>query len=1020
MTPLEKDLEAIIEQSLIDRGYEKRTQTDYDTARCLIPKDVIRFIQQTQAETWEQLKTHHGDATETEFLNYLASEITSRGTLDVLRNDIKTYGCTFKLAYFQPNSSRNPELQSLYQQNSFTILRQLHYSQTDLKKSLDWGIFLNGLPIFTAELKNHFTGQTVEHAKKQYCTSREPNEPLLKFRRCLCHFALDPDLVFITTQLQGNDTQFLPFNKGHNQGKGNPPNPTGCRTAYLAEEIWHPDSVLNLIKNFIQLTPENRLIFPRYHQLDAVRKLLADSLAKGAGQRYLIQHSAGSGKSNTIAWLSHQLKNLFDPNNQRVFNSIIVISDRKIINEQLQDTILEFEQVRGVVATPKTGKELKKDLEDGKQLIVCTLKLFPQVLRLTNQMLNRRFAILIDEAHSSQGGKTTRSMNAVLADVDLSPNPSPPLPNPPLRGEGKGAALLLRGESNSPLPSQGRGVGGVRFSEIEEDDEDFIVRETKKRGRLTNLSYFAFTATPKNTTLELFGEPQADGKYYPFHLYSMRQAIEEGFILDVLQNYTTYEQYYSLLQDTTEDPHCTTRQLVRALHNFVNLNEETIREKVEIIVEHFCDRVQQRIDHKAKAMIVTSSRAQAVRYKQAVDAYIQEKEYSFKTLVAFSQTVTLNGVNYTEYNMNTASAGEPIHDTAEAFKKDEYRILIVADKFQTGFDQPRLHTMYVDKPLRDIKAVQTLSRLNRCHSGKNETMVLDFVNDWQTIKNAFQDYYTATTLSEGTQPNRLYTLQWQLKQFGFYDASELDKVTNIYYRNPQAVDQLEAAISPVVERFDDAEEDNKNRFRDLLTEYVRLYLYLSQIIKFIDVDLEKLYSLGHLLLTKIQPSQQESPFTLPQGIELEAYRIQETFSGSINLDNTAETELQAPVIKGSGTPTARAAVPLSQVIQEFNNRYGVNLTDADKVCVETVTERLSQNEKLKQQVQVNADKAQTTFNETAQKQMISLFRENLPGFQDFYSKTKKNKDFETALLSWMFGQFCNKVINHEKGEAEDA
>ena len=500
----------------------------------------------------------------------------------------------------------------------------------------------------------------------------------------------------------------------------------------------------------------------------------------------------------------------------------------------------------------------------------------------------------------------------------------------------------------------------------------------------------------------------------------MRQAIEEGFILDVLQNYTTYEQYYSLLQATTEDPHFSTRQLVRALHKFVNLNEETIKEKVEIIVEHFCDRVQQRIDNKAKAMIVTSSRAQAVRYKQAVDIYIQEKGYSFKTLVAFSQTVTLNKVNYTEYSMNTASAGENIHDTAEAFKKDEYRILIVADKFQTGFDQPLLHTMYVDKPLRDIKAVQTLSRLNRCHPGKNETMVLDFVNGWQTIKSAFQGYYTATTLSEGTEPNRLYTLQRQLKQFGFYDTSELDNVTNIYYRNPQAVDQLEAAISPVVERFDDAEEDDKNRFRDLLTEYVRLYLYLSQIVKFTDVDLEKLYSLGHLLLTKIQPSQQESTFTLPQGIELEAYRIQETFSGSIKLDNTAETELQAPVIKGSGTPTARTAVPLSQVIQEFNNRYGVNLTDADKVCVETVTERLSQNAKLKQQVQVNADKAQITFNETAQKQMIILFRENLPGFQDFYSKTKKNKDFERALLTWMFAQFIDKVKEQNQGEAEDA
>jgi type I restriction enzyme R subunit len=401
MTPLEKDLEAIIEQSLIDRGYEKRTQNDYVKALCLIPKDVIWFIQQTQAETWEQLKQQHGDATETEFLNYLASEITSRGTLDVLRNDIKTYGCTFKLAYFQPNSSRNPELQTLYQQNSFTILRQFHYSEKTPDRSLDWGIFLNGIPIFTAELKNNFTWQGIEDAKKEYCTRRDSKEPLFALGRCLCHFAIAPDEVEITTHLQDSKTEFLPFNKGHKQGKGNPPHPTSCRSAYLWEEIWQRDSVLNLIKNFIQLTPENRLIFPRYHQLDAVRKLLADALAKGAGQRYLIQHSAGSGKSNTIAWLSHQLKNLFDPNDQRVFNSIIVISDRNIVNKQLQDNIQQFEQVLGTVATPKTGAELKKALQDGKQVIVCSLFLFPQVLRVTSQMLNQRFAVLIDEAHSS-------------------------------------------------------------------------------------------------------------------------------------------------------------------------------------------------------------------------------------------------------------------------------------------------------------------------------------------------------------------------------------------------------------------------------------------------------------------------------------------------------------------------------------------------------------------------------------------------------------------------------------------
>src|SRR5690606_10414988 len=589
--------------------------------------------------------------------------------------------------------------------------------------------FLNGIPIFTAELKNPLNGQDVEDAIRQYKTDRDPREPLLAYGRCLAHFAVDPDLVYVTTHLAGERTRFLPFNRGKFGGAGNPPVPPtqkGYATAYLWEEVWARDSVLDLVRQFIhevededekgRKTGRRFLIFPRYQQLDCVRRLIADALSRGPGQRYLIQHSAGSGKSFTIAWLAHQLSTLHDVNDRRVFDSIVVVTDRRVLDRQLQTTMRQFEQTLGVVENiDTTSRQLKEALESGKTIIVTTLQKFPVIAGQIGELPGRRFAVIVDEAHSSQSGESTKSLKASLAARDL--------------------------EDAEREDAEG---------EASEDEVDNLaLAEAVKRGHVPNLSLFAFTATPKPKTLELFGPRRPDGRFAPFHLYSMRQAIEEGFILDVLQNYTTYKAYWRLLKKIEDDPRYDKQKAAYLLKSFVELHPHAIAEKVKICVEHFAAQVQGEIGGKAKAMIVTRSRLHAVRYKLAVDRYLAERGLPFKALVAFSGTVKDGGKDYTEANMN----GFPDAQTAKTFERPEYRFLIVANKFQTGFDQPLLHTMYVDKKLGGVNAVQTLSRLNRTHPEKKGTMVLDFANEAAEIQAAFEPYYETTLLSEATDPN---------------------------------------------------------------------------------------------------------------------------------------------------------------------------------------------------------------------------------------------------------------------------
>ncbi|HOV80497.1 MAG TPA: type I restriction endonuclease [Bacillota bacterium] len=957
-------------------GYHKRKPGDYDRVLCIIPRDALDFIYATQPREWEKFKKQHGAEAREKFLLRLSQEIRNRGTLEVLRKGIKANGCKFQLAYFRPASGLNEALQRLYEANIFSAVRQLRYSQKN-ENSLDLVLFLNGLPVFTAELKNPFTGQNVQDAIRQYRTSRDPKEPFFAFGRCLAHFAVDPDLVYMTTHIQGPETRFLPFNQGNGTGAGNPPSWKGFSTAYLWEQIWTRDSVLNLIQNFIHIVEEEdekgrktgkkSLIFPRYHQLDAVRRLVAHARENGPGRNYLIQHSAGSGKSNSIAWLAQQLAGLHGADDRRVFDSIVIITDRRVLDRQLQRTVRQFEQTRGMVENiDRTSRQLKAALEDGKNIIVTTLQKFPVIVNEIGALPGKRFAVIIDEAHSSQSGESTKSLKAVLS-----------------------AGNLEEAEKEDSIE--------------EEDLEDRIIAEMKTRGRLPNVSYFAFTATPKSKTLEIFGTRQPDGSYVPFSLYSMRQAIEEGFILDVLENYTTYKTYFSLLKKIEADPRYDKKKAVYLLRSFVDLHEHAISKKAAIMVEHFAQNIAHRIGGRAKAMVVTRSRLHAVRYKLAFDGYLKRKSYPYKALVAFSGTVRDGGVDYTESGMN----GFPEKQTAEVFKQNDCRFLIVANKFQTGFDQPLLHTMYVDKKIGGVNAVQTLSRLNRVHPGKNETMVLDFANEAEEIQKSFQPYYEKTLLKEGTDPNLLYDIQARLEEFCFYGSDDIERFAAIYFNPEGTQDKLHAVLSPVLARFEEAPEDEKIEFRGQLKDYVRLYAFLSQVITFRDADLEKLYVFGRFLLRKLQLKGEKLPVEIQQNIDMESYRIKKTSGGRIRLERgLGELRPQGP--KGPHTPPVEEMEQLSKIIRELNKRFGTDFTDEDRVFIKQLEARLAADTALEASVRVNTkDNARLTFNHVAGDHMQDMIDANFK----FYKQVNDNPEFAEMFFQMLFERYYKSTTS---------
>lgn len=928
----EKGFEESIEFTLEQSGYITRRlegQALQNFKRHALDTEMLfQFLESTQLKHVERLKKIHGENYQRNVLDRLNQELNRRGVIDCLRHGISDRGVKLRLVYNKPPSTLNKLLMENYEKNIFTVSRQVYYSANN-KNSLDMVLFLNGFPIVVMELKNPLTGQTYEDAEKQLKYTRNPNELLFQFKkRVIVYFTVDPDEISMTTQLRGENTFFLPFNLGHNGGKGNPPVYNDYRTSYLWKEVLQKDSVLDLVFRFVfveekdirDITGEvvskrETVIFPRYHQLDVVRKLEENVKEKGVGHNYLIQHSAGSGKTNSIAWLSHRLAKLHDKNNDAYFDSVIVITDRRVLDRQLQDAIYQLEHETGFVKKiDESSTQLAEAIENKNKIIITTLQKFPFIIDKLGEFDRGNYGIIIDEAHSSQGGKASTTMTNILSDKSLED----------------------AYEQDKILEEE--------LDKVEEK----IVETIEKSGKQDNMSFFAFTATPKPKTIEKFGTYNpTTGVPEPFHIYSMRQAIEEGFILDVLQNYTTYETFYRVEKSIKEDPEVDKKKASKEIARYVSIHPHSIAQKTAVMVEHFRQSVQHKIGGRAKAMVVTRSRLHAVRYKLAFDEYIKKNNYAdLETLIAFSGKVYDDGDPYTEVDMNKFSEKE----LPEKFSTDEYQVLIVADKYQTGFDEPLLHTMYVDKPLSGIKAVQTLSRLNRVCSGKEDTFVLDFVNTPDEIKEAFQPYYEVTGISEITDPNILYDLQYELNAMQVYTSTEVDQVNKLEFsgklKDKRVQARLNSLIDPAVDRYKhDLKEEQQDAFKRSVTKFVRTYQFILQIGPFTDIDLHKLYVYLSFLLRKL-PKQVSEKLYIADDIALEYYRNTKVFEGSIDLEEKGQVNIDPQQHAGGGAADEEKE-RLSVILDQFNERYGTEFTHADKI-MEEMEEHLTEDEEVQE------------------------------------------------------------------------
>ncbi len=976
MTPqtyLEQDFEEHIEQHLLNSGYIKCKPTDYDKDLCLIADEAIAFIKDTQPKEYVKLEKQYGDATRRKIVSRLSSEVAKRGVLDVLRKGIKDRGAKFRLAYYKPSSGMNKEHLELYQKNRFAVVRQLKYSKKN-ENSLDMGIFINGLPIITAELKNSLTGQFVSNAIKQYKNDRDPREPLFAFKRCLVHFAVGNEKVYMTTRLSSHKTRFLPFNLDTE----NPINPNGHKTAYLWEDIWQKDTLLDLIDNYLclQKTTEKyfdktkgltektseAMIFPRFHQLDCVRSIIEAVGNEGVGQNYLVQHSAGSGKSNSIAWLAHKLASFYQKSSDkdRLFDSIIVITDRCVLDEQLQDTIKQFEKTKGVVCEIDINSaQLREALEKGKSIIISTIQKFGVIAKTVNDLKGSRFALVIDEAHTSQSGESSKKVKEVLR------------------------ANLEDAE------------------EADRDDFDVdeeIIKEIRSRGRQGHISYFAFTATPKNKTLELFGRKNGDGQFEAFHNYWMRQAIEEEFILDVLENYTTYKRYFKLAKSVESDEEYEKKKSFRLLTSYVDLQPHAIETKVRIMLDHFLAHTANAIQGKGRAMIATCSRLHAVKYYLMLTKVMKEKHLPFKALVAFSGTVVDKdtGEEYTEKRLNRL---EPKVSIQDAFKTPEFRILVVANKFQTGFDEPLLHTMYVDKKLGGVNAVQTLSRLNRRTYGKDNCVVLDFVNESDDIQKSFQPYYQATMLAEESDPNKLYDLETELKAFEVFKQCDLDEFAEIFFNPSEPQELLQPILDRAVEIWQQKEQDEREDFRSMLQSFVRIYGFISQLVTFEDIDLEKLYVYAKSLNRKLPKRENPLPYEVLDEVDLDSFRIQQTYRGSIQL--AKEDGETPPITAGRPGHTQDEKDLLSVIVETLNETYGLNLTEEDKVDIGRIKEKLEADAELKTVMnpQNSLDNIRIKFDKTVDALVLEFVNTKL----DLYKKLSEPKVNEMLKSKWFEG-----------------
>ena len=897
---------------------------DYDREYCVDLAKLSDFLHDTQPEAAASLDLGNDSPTRRKFLARLQSQVTKRGTIDVLRNGMSHGPHRIDLMYGTP-SPGNKRANVLYGKNRFSVTRQLRYSSDQAGLALDLGLFINGLPVATFELKNSLTKQTVEDAVEQYKRDRNPREKLFQLGRCLAHFAVDEHEVKFCTGLKGKTSWFLPFNKGWNDGAGNPPNPNGLKADYLWKQILTRPGLTNIIEYYAQVVESKddktgrkrrTQIWPRYHQLDVVRKLLADAKKSGVGRRYLIQHSAGSGKSNSIAWLAHQLIGL-ERDSETLFDTVIVVTDRRVLDKQIRDTIRQFAQVGSIVGHAESSGHLRSLLQEGKRIVITTVQKFPFILdAIGNDHRGRKFAIIIDEAHSSQGGRTSSAMSAAL--------------------------------------------GEAGASDDIETTEDKINQLMESRKMLSNASYFAFTATPKNKTLEIFGDPVPEGgntRHVPFHSYTMKQAIQEGFIIDVLKHYTPVDSYYRLIKTLEGDPEFDSKRAGKKLRRYVEDNQHAIRQKAEIMVDHFHEQVAglRKIGGKARAMVVTSSVKRALRYFDAIRDYLAERKSPYKAIAAFSGEHDHDGAKVTEASLNNFPASQ----IEQMIQEDPYRFLVCADKFQTGYDEPLLHTMYVDKPLSGVRAVQTLSRLNRAHPKKHDAFVLDFSNDTDTIQNAFADYYRTTVLSDETDPNKLHDLKADLDGFQVYSQTQVDELVKKYLSGADR-DQLDPILDACVAVYrEHLDEDGQVDFKGKAKAFLRTYGFLSAILPSSYAGWEKLSIFLNFLVPKLPaPVEDDLSKGILEAIDMDSYRVEKQAVQEIRLaDEDSEID---PVPDGGGGSKADPEMErLSNIIREFNDRFGnIEWKDQDKiqrVIAEELPKKVAED-KAYQNAMANSDR----------------------------------------------------------------
>ena len=970
----EKGFETLIVNWLVDQnGYQQGTNEDYNKEYAIDETRLFRFLNDTQPKEMAKLGVNQSDQKKRQFLNRLSGEITRRGIIDVLRNGIKAYPADLILFYFTPTEN-NEQAKRLFDKNIFSVTRQLRYAIDASKLALDLCLFINGLPVITIELKNHFTGQTTADAVEQYKKDRNPRELLFSFKRCIVHFAVDDQTIQFCTKLCGKASWFLPFNKGYHDGAGNPPNPEGIMTDYLWKDILTKTKLSRIIENYVQVVveenPETRKksvkqIWPRYHQLDCVEKLLADVRQYGVGKRYLIQHSAGSGKSNSIAWLAHQLIGL-ERDGRPMIDSVIVVTDRRILDKQIRDTIKQFMQVKNTVVWAQHSGDLKKAIQDGKRIIVTTVEKFPYISQeIGQEHINHTFAIIIDEAHSGQSGRNAANMNLALSGL---------------------------------------------ASDSELDNEDKINAMVEGRKLVKTASYFAFTATPKNKTEEVFGTPyEEDGqiKHRPFHVYTMKQAIQEGFILDVLKNYVTIDSWYKIAKKVEDDPMFDKKRAQKKLRSFVEGNPDVIAKKAAMMVDHFHEQIiaRKKLGGQSRAMVVTASIPRCIETYYAITKCLADRHSPYKAIIAFSGECSYHGQEppLTSAAMN----GFPDAKIPQEFKKDPYRLLVVADMFQTGFDEPLLQTMYVDKPLSDIAAVQTLSRLNRAAPGKDEVYVLDFANKAETIEKAFSKFYRTTILSGETDPNKLYDLISLMEDYQVYDHSDVEKVVDLFLSGGER-DRLDPLLDSCVVLYDQLETEDQIQFKSAAKAFVRTYGFLGSILPYGNAAWEKLSIFLNLLIPKL-PSPQTDDLSegILAAVDLDSYRNEAREAVAIRLEDE-DAEI-APVPTGKvGHIVEPEMDPLSHIISEFNDMFGnIQWNDADNVQRQLlqIPAMVSRNEKYRNAMKNSDEQEARTESERALQQVIfSIMADNMELFKQF----QDNPSFKKWLTDMVFNLTYNK------------